>query len=356
MCYKKAIIFTMIIALVAASVSFAGCGTTEEATRTVYNLDGEEIEVPEEIDSIAALYGPAYEMCVVLGVEDKIVLCADVQVENFPWATEVFSLMDGLPYLDNVHTSIDIEEVAAYDPDIVFGFPRPTEEKKLDDAGIAYISGATTETLSDIPDYLMVYAEALGDDAVERAEEYEAYFYEKLDEITAVTDTIAEDDRPVVYYAGMDLLTTYGNLCDIPELIEAAGGIAATADLDAGNRTEITFEELVNYDPDYIFIDHGGINDSETVEEILDDTYSDGRYSVITAVEEEQIYLVPSGVFYWDMGLQKILLLMYMAQILHPDLFTDLDMVEEVQEFYETFYGYSLTDEQAQQILDREDP
>ena len=47
---------------------------------------------------------------------------------------------------------------------------------------------------------------------------------------------------------------------------------------------------------------------------------------------------------------------MHMAKILHPEEFADLDMVKEVQEFYETFYDYPLTAEQAQKILMREAP
>ena len=68
------------------------------------------------------------------------------------------------------------------------------------------------------------------------------------------------------------------------------------------------------------------------------------------------MYLVPSGVFYWDMGLQKILLVEYMAKILHPDLFDDLDMVRELKEFYSRFFSYDLSDDEAERILERKDP
>ena len=49
-------------------------------------------------------------------------------------------------------------------------------------------------------------------------------------------------------------------------------------------------------------------------------------------------------------------MVMYVAQILHPDLFEDLDMVEEVKYFYSTFFGYELTDEQAGYLLNRLGP
>jgi iron complex transport system substrate-binding protein len=42
---------------------------------------------------------------------------------------------------------------------------------------------------------------------------------------------------------------------------------------------------------------------------------------------------------------------MYLAKTFHPDKFTDIDMVQETKDFYSKFYGYELTDEQANKIL-----
>ena len=68
--------------------------------KTITNLDGEKLQVPEEApERIAAIYGPAYEALTVLGAEDRIVVCADVQFENFPWAKKVYSRISDLPYL-----------------------------------------------------------------------------------------------------------------------------------------------------------------------------------------------------------------------------------------------------------------
>lgn len=84
----------------------------------------------EDPQRIAAVYGPSYEMLVVLGVEDRIVVRADVQTDDFPWAEEVFKRISDVPLLDNVHTSVNFEELMTYDPDMVYSFPRPNEEKR----------------------------------------------------------------------------------------------------------------------------------------------------------------------------------------------------------------------------------
>ena len=127
-------------------------------------------------------------------------------------------------------------------------------------------------------------------------------------------------------------------------------------ELNAGNHTSIDFEQLASWNPEYIFIDHGGMNDRKTAEQILKGAASKELYQSIDAVSSGNMYLVPSGTFYWDMGIQKILLIEYMAKILHPDLFEDLDMNEKIRNFYSTFFSYDLTEEEAEQILQREDP
>lgn len=337
------------------------CVGTEEATeaswnKTIYDLDGDAVSVPVDPQKIAAVYGPSYEAMVVLGQEDKVVVCSDVQKDDFPWATEVFSGLKDLPCLENVHSAVNVEEMMVYEPDIVFSFPRPNELKQMEQLGVAAVSGTTTRTLAETKDLLLFYAHALNSEAVERAEDYGTYFDEKYQYVTDRTASLPDESRPKVYYAGIDLLTTYGVYSDIPQLIEAAGGTAVSKELKAGNHSQINFEQLAAWNPDYIFIDHGGMNENETVEQILTDTYSNKQYSEIQAVVDRQVYLSPSGVFYWDMGLQKILLLMYVAKTVHPELFADLDMAQEVQEFYQRFYDYPLTYEQAQAILDRQDP
>jgi iron complex transport system substrate-binding protein len=43
--------------------------------------------------------------------------------------------------------------------------------------------------------------------------------------------------------------------------------------------------------------------------------------------------------------------MLYLAQKLYPDLYTDLDMVTETQAYYRQFYGYELSAENARRLL-----
>mgnify|MGYP002509230674 CR=1 FL=1 len=46
------------------------------------------------------------------------------------------------------------------------------------------------------------------------------------------------------------------------------------------------------------------------------------------------------------------LLVLWMATFLQPELFADIDMIEEVKYYYSEFYEFELTDEQAQNVID----
>ena len=81
----------------------------------------------------------------------------------FPWASEVFFRISDVPLLDNVHTSVNFEQLMTYDPDMVYSFPRPNEEKQLEEAGVAYLPGEAAETLEDTPHQLMTYAQTLNE-------------------------------------------------------------------------------------------------------------------------------------------------------------------------------------------------
>ena len=80
----------------------------------------------------------------------------------------------------------------------------------------------------------------------------------------------------------------------------------------------------------------------------------DGRdWSVINAIKNHQVYKIPIGAYRWDpAGVETPLMVKWAAKIQYPDIFADMDMKEEVKEFFEFVYQYELTDEQVSEILD----
>ncbi len=364
---------TISVLLVCAMMTslLTGCGstvaadpaeTTEPAetveaatTRTVTLSDGYEVtNIPADVERIAALFGPSYERLYVLNAEDKIVMCSDFHQKNWPWSHLIYQRVndDDMIMIENASKGLNVEEIVDQDLDVVFYWRNEEVLKALENVGLPGVPFNSGGGIDSIKNELLVYAEVLGtDEAMAIYNDYAAYFDAKLAKVTSVTSQIPESERKTVYYARSNLLTTFGMESDIIAVCQAAGGICVSDELAGGSSVDIDKEQLVAWNPDFIFVDHSTAPQSE-----VDSLFADSDYSTVSAVQNHNAYTVPVGTFYWDAGVQMILLVEWMAQTMYPDYFPDVDMVKELQEFYSEFYRYDLTDEQAQMILNNQDP
>lgn len=319
--------------------------------RTVTNLDGSIIIVPSEGNRVAAVFGPAYEKLVVLGAEDKIIADGDFHISGWPWSNVIYKRLNNVPGIPNAHTQLNIEDLLKYKLQVVFDFPNAQQVQKMKNAGIADIPSVSTGKFEDTKNMLMVYGKVLGKKEEQVAEEYAKYFDEKVKMITDITSKISENERPSIYFANQKILLTHGNSSDIPEVIKLAGGHCVSQNVKGGSSTQVNVEQLLQWNPQYIFVDHAGSSGNEPAESVIKKILDDTRYQKISAVENQRVFICPTGVFFWDSGVQKILLLMWMAQKLHPTEFSALDMTKELETFYSKFFNYKLSDDQAKKIL-----
>jgi iron complex transport system substrate-binding protein len=70
-------------------------------------------------------------------------------------------------------------------------------------------------------------------------------------------------------------------------------------------------------------------------------------------VQEGAVYEVPYGPYNWmdrPPSVQRVLAVKWLANLLYPEVF-DYDMVAEAQAFYQLFFHYELTQEEARALL-----
>lgn len=362
----KKILCTLMSVMMILAVA-AGCGqqgngdsfsaqNADTGTKVIVNCDGTEVTVPEKVEKIGCLFGPSYEKVVMLGAEDKIVFDGDFHIDGWPWSNVIYKYLNDVPGITNAHSAPNIEDLVKYEPDLVFNFPNPETTKAMEEAGMYVVPMASTDKYDSIVEEVKVYAEAIGGDAPAIAEKYADYFYEVADKVKEKAESIPEADRKTVYFANENILKTHGNQSSILDLIELCGGIPVTEELEGGNSMEVTAEQLVAWDPDYIFVDHAGSSGNKTAEQVINEMVAQDVYSEMKAVKNDHVEVVPTGVFFWDSGVQKPLLMLYLASTLYPETFSDVDMKAETKSFYSEFFDYDLTDEQAEQILAHLDP
>jgi len=293
---------------------------------------------------------------VMLGAEDKIVFDGDFHINGWPWSNVIYKRLNDVPGIPNAHSELNIEDLLKYEPDVVFNFPNPETTAALEEAGICVVPMASTNKLSDIKDTVAVYAEVLGGDAIGISDAYSDYFDGMVEKISAVTKDIPEAERPKVYIANQNILWTSGQNSDLNELIKLAGGVPVAENLPGGSKTEITKEQFIQWNPDYVFVDHTGSSGNATAEEVIDQMLFDEEFSGVSAVANDHVVVVPTGVFFWDSGVQKPLFALLIAKTLYPERFADVDIKAELKSFYSEFFHYDLTDDEADRILKHLDP
>ncbi len=144
-----------------------------------------------------------------------------------------------------------------------------------------------------------------------------------------------QEEKKTVYFAGSDILETCGSDMFQNELIQDAQGSYVLNEQLKGVSTwqKINVEELIQADPDYIFIEQGGIS--------VDDVLNNSALSDISAVKNHHVYIFPSEYETWDTpNLSSCLGVLWMYAILYPDALSMEDVANEANAFYQTYYGF----------------
>ena len=123
------------------------------------------------------------------------------------------------------------------------------------------------------------------------------------------------------------------------ELIVKAGGRPITLEGSSSGWSTVSFEQIAAWNPDYIIIVSYKSKGSPFTNQI----YSSSAWKELKVVKERNVYLAPSDyVNYFQPNSRWILALQWLAHTIHPAIFSDSNMEDEVASFY--YEMYSITD------------
>lgn len=192
------------------------------------------------------------------------------------------------------------------------------------------------------PEDVKVVMRLLGQiyDKIEAAEAYCSYFDITLGNISARLSR-RPAQRPRVLYANLKRMTQPHLIAEW--WITQAGGRSVT---DGDRLTEAqTFsrEQILAWDPEVMILS----NASEVAE-----AYADPRLSTVSAIRNRRVAAIPTGVHLWgNRTAEEPLTVLWAAQLIHPDLFRDWDIRDEVAAFYANFFKKPLTKPEVEKIL-----
>ncbi|WP_058952914.1 ABC transporter substrate-binding protein [Clostridium tyrobutyricum] len=364
---KKRIRNLAIVMLSVVSL-LAGCGqastnsnksssensTKQESKQTVVtDSTGAKVTVPNKITKIADAWPAHNEIVAMLGGSSKIVATIDSK-KAYPWLYKVFPDMNKAQTIFT-NTTVNTETLAKLKPDVLF---IPTESKllaKTKELGIPTVQ-LIFQNYDDLKKVVNITAQTLGGDAQFKADKYNSYLDNRLKSVKAVTSKIPDSQKPkILHIESFKPLTIDGKDTIVDDWIQAGGGKDA-AEI-SGNKKPASMEQVLKWNPDIIIMGKSVLNDKNSPIKSLDELYSNPQWSQVNAIKNKKVYVNPMGVFLWDRyGMESALQFQWLAKMLHPDQFKDLDMVKETQNFYKTFLNYNLTADEANKILNAQNP
>ncbi len=336
---KRTLIFLIgILAVSACSVMPRPSQPLEITDSTGHTavLDG----VPERV----AIAGKATIM-----VQDAIYLFPDalevvIALENRNQSAFSFlPVIDpGLDDKDIFEKNVGPEQIAAVQPDVILmksfmaeKLGEPLEQLSLP---VIYLDLET-------PEAFYVDLEVLGQvfDNPVRAEELVNYYQERVLKVEQLVAGVSEDQKPtvlVIKYSdnGGEIAFSVPPVTWLQtRLVEIAGGYPIWKDLgDGGGWVVVNIEQIAAWDPDILFlIEYSGI-----ASEIKQNIINNPILSNLRAVKNDQLFAFGYDFYSWDQpDTRWILGLQWLATKIHPDLTREIDILAEVNSFYNELYG-----------------
>lgn len=308
--------------------------TTGE-TRVVVDSLGKEVTIPAHVSAVASMRSGTTEIICALGQVDKIIAVDEMVKAGESYGEFIASIHPELmeraaPFRNR---DISAEEMLRLNPDVVLhgGYGRIAQaealQKQVPDMPIVI---AHFETIEDYMNDIRIVAQCVN--AEEAAERLIATLQGTLDFVTERVKDIPESEKVRVFYGGHDIYKAYTGTTFEHAQIVMAGGINVAADLE-GWHPEVSAEQLLVWDPEVIIVLNG-----VDVDAIL----ADPKVQGVSAIKNRRVYSLPEAS--WDFSSPRALFCIeWLAQILYPERFADIDIDAEADAFYRAVFGVDYT-------------
>jgi iron complex transport system substrate-binding protein len=337
---EKVLSLALIIVTISALV--AGCFQASPATPgpsvtspgagiTFADGNSNVLTIPETADRIISTNSDCTEMLIAIGAADKIVGVSDTVV-NSPALTAL--LPPGVKSVGSWQTP-SLETILELKPDVVICYTYSTQPTNLD------LLVAMNITIIALDCYKLG---ALESDArtlgvitgnTRQADDYANFFDNYLRLVKNRTSGLAPEQKPKVYWESYTDYSSVSGTSGGNIMIGMAGGNNVAGNYSA-SYPQVSAEWIVYQDPAYIFksIAAANITSIDDFKRLQANTMGRPGFGLVDAVKSGHVYVM-SGTL--ASGARSIIGLMYVAKILHPDLFADVDPQQALAEYAQKF-------------------
>lgn len=299
---------------------------------TVTDHAGREVVIEEEPQKLVSGYYISTSLLIALDLDEKLVGIEAKANKRAIYSLAAPELID----LPNVGTAkeFDLEGCAALEPDLVIlPLKLKSAVETLEGLGIdvLLVNPENQELLTG-----MINMIAAATNTEDKAAELLGF---TATQESYLAETLAGAETPSVYLAGnSSMLSTAGNAMYQSDMIRLAGGVNVAAEIEDTYWVEIDYEQLLTWNPDFIIL-------ASDATYTVDDVLADPNLADCAAVVNGNVYQMPSKAEAWDSPVPSgILGALWLANVLHNDLLTDADCAAKIDEYYETFYNFTYSE------------
>lgn len=338
------VIAAVLVAGAIIALPLAGCGTSTTSTssstakataqdKTITDMKGDAVTIPANNKTMLTVNSVATQMVLMLGGEDS----AATLGQGFVYTDgslnkNMYPDLGDRPTFTRDDATVD--NCAALDPGCVL-IDTPDTIATLRGSSIraAYLSVTSPDTIIQA---VSMIGDAIGGDAATKASTYKTYYEQTLSDVKAKSATISDAGKPTVMYLRSTTKTVgAGTMPD--SWITAAGGINAAAKLGLTGAagSDISGETILSSNPDIIVCESA---------KVKGDLLADPQFSALKAIQNNKVYVAPLGTAVWSMGTAEAPLMLWWAgTVINPSLYADVSIDQKATDFFQQFYGYTLT-------------
>jgi len=352
---------TAVLAVLVLLTLAAGCTGTEAGpggageTATITDAVGRSVAVPSSAESVVCSGSGCLRYLVYLQGQDLVVGVDDQEkkeqaIEGRPYALAYGSQFKNLPLIGEFRGKDDPEKILGIGPDVIFRTSVPgtaygtsiAEADRLQErTGIPVVAlpcGSLRNDAEKAEMYgsLRAMGEVLGKE--DRAEEVIAYIEATIADLENRTGDIPDAEQKVVYVGGVSSAGAHGIASTEPAYPPFLWVHAKNVAAGLGTaHADVAKEALVDWDPEYLFIDAGTIqmDGGGAIRELKNDPALQG----LSAAKEGRVYGVLPYNFYSANHETVFADAYFVGKTLYPDRFADVDPEEKADEIYTFFVG-----------------
>lgn len=312
----------------------SGNDNSSAGKQTAYPLTltdqlGRQVTIEKEPETLVSGYYISTSLLLALGCKDRLIGVEAKAESRSIYRLSAPALLD-LPSVGSAK-EFDLEGCAALNPDLVV-----VPVKLKDSIPALEELGLTVLAVNPEDQELLTQAALLLGKATNTLSAANSLIAFQTEQLSLLKDAQSKVSAPSVYLASnSSLLSAAGPEMYQNSLITNAGGTNAAGELTGNYWSEISYEQLLAWDPEYIVL-------AADAGYSLDSVISDSNLAQCRAVKEGHVLQLPNAIEAWDSPVPgSVLGSLWLASSLHPEAYPDEKWKAAATAFYETFYGFT---------------